>query len=184
MLSITPLSPAQENLTLTCVFEDNALVCTIRNTSTNTITYSSYTIGYFECVKVEKFIAQSNTWQWAGTSVADGFYGAGASRHDIKQVAPGAIVLPEDIYLDTQTNSSFVIPLHELPIETNVVHQLRVTQFMGTYLGEQNLPVWRGRLVSNTVSCRPTPPKKEPRYPLPLPPNFKWPPPRPPEVVE
>ena len=135
--------------TLTCKVEGESLKCFIYNTSPRAVAYSSYTIGYFECVTLERWEAASKTWRQVSRTHADGFKGTGASLRDVKMAAPGALVPPEH-FIGKPPGFTFTLNMNRFNYPHTSPQRLRVIQEMGTMLGRE-LPVWKGQLISNTV---------------------------------
>ncbi len=147
--------PSTNYFSLACTVESDTLKCVLRNATTNTIQYSSYTIGYYEAIILEQYDAVADSWHevpWRDTRLRL-TKGIGASTNDVKSVAPLGIVPPEK---STQVAPafSFTVRLTDLALAEAEMLQLRVTQIMGTCLGS-DLQVWKGRAVSEAITYRP-----------------------------
>jgi hypothetical protein len=145
------------DFTLSCEVDGDSLKCSLHNSSTDTIQYSNYTIGYDECLILEHYDADSGSWVEAKWRDSQNRYlkGAGATYSDVKSVTPEALVPPENAVRDLPPYS-FTVRLENYVLPEEQAMTLRVTQIMGTCLGEE-LPVWKGQVVSDGVEYRPSP---------------------------
>jgi len=140
---------------LTCTVESETLKCTLRNSTTNTIPYSSLTIGYREAIVLEQYDASVDSWHLVPErdSRMRLTISMGASTGDVKYVAPGGIVPPARS-CEVAPTFSFTVNLEDYALPEYMSLRLRVTQIMGTFLGS-DLQVWKGRVVSTGVDYRP-----------------------------
>ena len=75
------------------------IMCELRNTSTNTIVYSDYSMAFFAMLSVEYFNSESNAWlNMERPSNSPHFHDAYLStmpwRENVKRVEPGQVVEP------------------------------------------------------------------------------------------
>lgn len=152
----TSTAPSTNALPLTCMAEGSTLWCALRNITTNSIQYSSYTIGYYEAVILERYDIGTRSWKPVPRDREGVFWiskGVGASETHVRSATPGALVLPERPAA-RKAGFSFSINLDAYKLPPALIHQLRVTQVMGTLLGS-DLPVWKGRVVSSAIEYLP-----------------------------
>lgn len=151
--SAEPPNQSRE-FSLTCKVEGPILKCTLRNTSTKTIRYSNYTIGYHEAIMIERYDDVSKTWHRVQLrdSNTRAINSAGASDSNVRSVDPGAIIPPAQRLKEPPT-FSFIVPLRDYILPKDKVLHLRVTQEMGTML-RSNLSVWKGKVVSKSLIFR------------------------------
>ena len=157
--TVTSGGPAADAFTLSCVPCGEVIACALRNTSTNSIQYSSYTIGYHGAVSIEYCDARTGRWQPCPlkTNGLLAMKSAGAGSNHVQSIAAGAVVPPAQsgaLQLACPGEFSFVVRMADYvwPQEERIA--IRITQFMGTMLGSA-LPVWKGRVVSAPVDIKP-----------------------------
>jgi hypothetical protein len=152
--------PKPKPFTLTCkLFEhDNtwpaSIKCYLRNSSSSVVAYSDCSIGARGAFHLEIFDSESE--KWTPALYKDGHQAlinrsVGASAFNIKKAAPGELVFP---YPKDKTDHSYVIWLGNYDLQKGRPYKMRVTQEMGVF-GADDLPVWKGKVTSDTVNYDP-----------------------------
>jgi len=140
----------------------NVIACAIKNVSKREIVYSNYDIGYFECVELDYFDANTKKWKRIPRDRFKRWFckGAGVFPANVKRIAPGAVIphvrsarfhLPKNLLGEY----TFAIPLDKYKMPTGDNLRFRVLQYMGVLLNLDNFPVWRGHVVSETIKILP-----------------------------
>jgi hypothetical protein len=125
---------------------------TVRNTSTRTITYSNYAIGYVEAIILERYDKEKESWLIVNYRNDDLYSGLPFSRYsgiaptakNVAQVAPGGVAQPSGW---KPGSTSFRVSLDQFDLPKSRELRLRLTQVMGTFI-ERHVQAWRGNLAS------------------------------------